>query len=312
MKVTLENTTSSAVASRLVDLREEGGAVALGRVLTLIVQAHPEEVESAVTATNAASREHPCRVIVVAPEPDAPNQPDGLDAEIRVGADAGASEVIVLHPRGGATTSLDTLITPLLLPDTPIVAWWPGQPPPVPSADPLGAMAQRRITDALSCADPIGRLGLLARGYRPGDTDLAWARATLWRGLLASTLDDTSAGPVTGVAIEGNLNHPSIALIGAWLGEALEVPVQYVAAEAAGIVGIVLERANGRTVFERPANSSVLRIHEASGITHRVSLPLRTVEDSLIEDLRRLDPDVVYGEVLTQALPEQLEVLAAE
>ncbi|ROR93482.1 glucose-6-phosphate dehydrogenase assembly protein OpcA [Salana multivorans] len=311
MKITLEDTTSSAIASRLVRLREEGGAVALGRVLTLLVQAHPDEVESAVHATNAASREHPCRVIVVATDDSTEAAADGLDAEIRVGADAGASEVIVLRPRGGAATELDSLVTPLLLPDTPIVAWWPGSPPEVPSRDPLGSIAQRRITDALSCTDPIGRLTLLADGYAPGDTDLAWARATLWRGLLASALDDASHGRVRSVTIAGNLDHPSISLIGGWLADALECEIHFEAIEGAeAMVRIVLGREDGETVFERPVGSTILHITEPSGISHRVSLPLRSVEDSLIEDLRRLDEDVVYGEVLTHALPLALRELA--
>ncbi|WP_454300764.1 glucose-6-phosphate dehydrogenase assembly protein OpcA [Salana multivorans] len=310
MKVRLENTTSSQVGSRLVRLREEGGAVALGRVLTLLVQAHPNEVEAAVRATNAASREHPCRVIVVATDSATPDRPDGLDAEIRVGADAGASEVVVMYPRGGAACDPDSLVTPLLLPDTPIVAWWPGTPPADPSRDPLGAIVQRRITDSAMCSDSLGHLRLLAESYTPGDTDLAWARATLWRGLLASALDDTSHGPVRSVTLTGNLGSPSIALTGAWLADALGCDLAYEAVPGAeGMVAILVQRADGETVFERPPGSSILHITEPTGVTHRVSLPLRSVEDSLIEDLRRLDEDVVYGEVLTRALPVALDAL---
>ncbi|GMA31177.1 glucose-6-phosphate dehydrogenase assembly protein OpcA [Litorihabitans aurantiacus] len=140
MIITLSSTTSSKIAARLVKLREEGGAVALGRVLTLVVSAPPEHVERAVDAANDASREHPCRVLVVSPQPDgaADGPADGLDAEIRVGGDAGASEVIVLRPRGGARSELDSLVMPLLLPDAPIVTWWPASPPPSPRPTPSG------------------------------------------------------------------------------------------------------------------------------------------------------------------------------
>ena len=34
----------------------------------------------------------------------------------------------------------------------------------------------------------------------------------------------------------------------------------------------------------------------------RVALPIRTLSEALIEELRRLDPDEVYGEVLTEGL----------
>src|SRR5699024_12107402 len=104
-----------------------------------------DEAETAVEAANRASREHPCRVIVV----DRANGRDdvALDAEIRIGADAGASDVVVLRPSGGARAEVDTLVMPLLLPDAPIVVWWPSRPPAVLGADPLGAMAYRRIRD---------------------------------------------------------------------------------------------------------------------------------------------------------------------
>ncbi|PWD49653.1 OpcA protein [Serinibacter arcticus] len=307
MIITLTSTTSSKVAARLVRLREEGGAVALGRVLTLIISAPPEHVERAVDAANDASREHPCRVLVVSPqaatEGDA-DLADGLDAEIRVGGDAGASEVIVLRPRGGAATELDSLVMPLLLPDAPIVTWWPATPPDSPSADPLGAMAQRRITDALECSAPIERLLRLAEDHAPGDTDLAWARATLWRGLIAAALDEPPFTPVLSITIRGNTAHPSLVLLGAWLRQTLDVPVTLEeVADAPALTGVVLHRENGDVVMERPVDSTILKISEPSGVSHRVSLPLRTLSDSLIEDLRRLDPDDVYGEVLTTALP---------
>ena len=303
MIIKLEATTSSAIASRLVQLHEEGGAVALGRVLTLIVSAASEEVETAIQTANDASREHPCRVLVVAPT----EGEDGLDAEIRIGGDAGASEVIVLRPRGGARDELDSLVMPLLLPDAPIVTWWPGTPPVSPSQDSLGAMAQRRITDAMQCSDPVASLLRLGEHHAPGDTDLAWARATLWRGLIAAALDEPPFTPVNGVTIAGNTEHPSVSLLGAWLHDGLGVQVTFEAVpDATALVRVVLHRENGDVVMDRPPNSTILNISEPSGIHHRVSLPLRTLADSLIEDLRRLDPDEAYAHVITKALPALL------
>ncbi|WP_108717332.1 glucose-6-phosphate dehydrogenase assembly protein OpcA [Miniimonas sp. S16] len=308
MKIQLHDTTSSKIASQLVKLREEGGAVALGRVLTLLVVADEDDVEEAVDAANQASREHPCRVIVVT---DAVPGADGLDAEIRVGGDAGASEVILLRPRGAAGGDPDTLVTPLLLPDAPIVTWWPGAAPDDPSDHPLGRMAQRRITDVMRCGHPLRSLARLAEHHAPGDTDLAWARATLWRGLIAESLDEPPYTRVDAIRIAGNTDHPSLLLLGAWLRYFLKADVTLEAVEAApAITGVTLVRENGNVVMERPVDSTILRIDEPTGIKHRVSLPLRTLADSLIEDLRRLDPDEVYGEVLTKALPELVEELA--
>ena len=66
--VELPDTTTNAVNKKLVELREEGGAVTLGRVLTLVIAPDTQAVlEDSIAAANYASREHPCRVIVVSP-----------------------------------------------------------------------------------------------------------------------------------------------------------------------------------------------------------------------------------------------------
>ena len=96
MIVELENTTVSRVSKKLVQLREQGGAVALGRVLTLVIQTDHKGLEAAIKSANEASREHPCRILVLAEDGSSASTPAKLDAEIRVGGDAGASEVIVL------------------------------------------------------------------------------------------------------------------------------------------------------------------------------------------------------------------------
>ena len=94
MIIELPDTTVSKISRALVNVREEGGAVALGRVLTLLIVTRHGAEEEVIEAANDASREHPMRVIVVmVGDEDAEPR---LDAQIRVGGDAGASEVIVL------------------------------------------------------------------------------------------------------------------------------------------------------------------------------------------------------------------------
>ena len=94
----LPSTTTSALGRKLVDLRDSGGAIALGRVLTLIIVTEDAGAEAAIEAANDASREHPCRVLVVVQANR--RGVDRLDAQIRIGGDAGASEVIVLRLYG--------------------------------------------------------------------------------------------------------------------------------------------------------------------------------------------------------------------
>src|SRR4051794_1679097 len=91
----MPDTSTGAVARKLVEMRETGGAVALGRGMTLIIVADDGPAEEAIRAANEASREHPCRVIVVVRGHKRGSS--RLDAQVRVGGDAGASEVIVLR-----------------------------------------------------------------------------------------------------------------------------------------------------------------------------------------------------------------------
>lgn len=300
MIIEMPSTTTNEVNKRLVKLRDEGGAVALGRVLTLIVDVGSSDIEDAIAAANFASREHPCRVIVIAPNNR--RKVDQLDAQIRIGGDAGASEVVVLHPSGALRDHGDTLVIPLLLPDAPIVAWWPYEVPESPSADPVGRMAQRRITDSTECGKPLDSLRQLASVYSPGDTDLAWTRITLWRGLIAAALDQPPYEPVTSVLVAGQSTHPSVDLLAAWLAEELRCPVVIERQRNAPAITLVqLERRSGPIVLDRP-DGKTAALRQPGQPEHRISLPIRQLAECLAEELRRLDSDEIYADALTKGL----------
>ncbi|TDP99956.1 MULTISPECIES: glucose-6-phosphate dehydrogenase assembly protein OpcA [unclassified Leifsonia] len=306
MIVDLPATTVSNISKALVKIREEGGAVALGRVLTLIIATHLGQEEEAIEAANDASREHPMRVIVVSTEEERTHNGDGrLDAQIRVGGDAGASEVIVLRAYGDTASDEEGLVTGLLLPDAPVVVWWPGIAPEKASTSPLGRIATRRITDASAQPNPQEFLFHLGKTYAPGDTDFAWTRLTLWRAQLAAVLDQPPYEPITGVDVAGAADSPSTLLLAAWLRLQLQVPVQYDLASRAigsgGIHGVKMERASGVIELRREV-PNVARLSQPGQPTHDLSLPRRSLRDCLAEELRRLDPDDLYGEVITKGL----------
>ncbi|RWZ61351.1 OpcA protein [Labedella populi] len=308
MIVDLPDTTISAVSKTLVTLREDGGAVALGRVLTLVIVSSDGEEEEAIEAANDASREHPMRVIVVC-RVDASSSDPRLDAEIRVGGDAGASEVIILRAHGEAASNEESLVTGLLLPDAPVVAWWPSKPPQDVARSPIGAIAQRRITDSSTDEDPEAALLRLAKHYKPGDTDFAWTRLTLWRAQLAAVLDQPPYEDVTAVSVSGASDSPSTILLAAWLQLALGVDVEHEFTTGrsgiGGIHGVTLTRASGDISLARP-ESTIASLEQPDQPTHDIALPRRTLRDCLAEELRRLDPDVLYGAVLTTGLPHFL------
>jgi len=303
--VDLPDTTTSKVSKALVKIREEGGAVALGRVLTLVIVAVQGSEEEAIEAANDASREHPMRVIVLSRSVGDASEPNRLDGQIRVGGDAGASEVIVLRGYGELAQDEEGLVTSLLLPDAPVVVWWPSHAPESPSLSPLGRIAQRRITDAATSDNPVAELVKRAASYAPGDTDFAWTRLTLWRAQLAAVLDQPPYEPVTAVSVSGASDSPSTQLLAAWLTLQLEVPVTLETLApshgSSGIHGVRLERASGPIVLERNV-PNVATLSQPNQPTHDISLPRRNLRDCLAEELRRLDPDDLFGEVVARGL----------
>lgn len=306
MIVDLPDTTTSVVSKTLVKIREENGVVALGRVLTLVIATQLGEEEEAIGAANDASREHPMRVIVLSRHARGRSREDArLDAEIRVGGDAGASEVIVLRAFGDAADDEEELVTGLLLPDAPVVVWWPRNAPANPARSPLGGIAQQRITDAAAAADPVKALERLRDHYSPGDTDFAWTRLTLWRGQLAAVLDQPPYEPVTGVSVSGSSDSPSTELLAAWLQLQLQVPVVLDMTEPvdgiSGIHGVRLDRPSGPIVLERNV-PGIATLTQPGQPRHDISLPRRSLRDCLAEELRRLDPDDLFGEVVQDGL----------
>lgn len=299
MIVDLPDTTVSKIARSLVSVREEGGAVALGRVLTLVIVTTHGLEEDAIEAANDASREHPMRVIVLMTDADGESK---LHAQIRVGGDAGASEVVVLRASGDAASNEESLITGLLLPDAPVVAWWPDNPPAEPSTSPIGRMAQRRITDAATKPYAKDRLSRLGPNHAPGDTDLAWTRLTHWREQLAAVLDQPPYEPVTAVEVVGSGSSPSTGLLAAWLRLKLDVDVEWRYASPDewphGIQRVRLTRAGGDIVLER-SNDLDATLTQPGQPSHDIVLPRRSLRECLAEELRRLDPDLLYGRVIT-------------
>lgn len=306
MIVDLPSTTTSKVNKKLVKLREAGGVLALGRVLTLVIITDDGgAVEDAIHAANEASREHPCRVIVVARghSEAAPR----MDAQIRVGGDAGASDVIVLRGYGPLAVEQAGagMVVPLLLPDAPVVAWWPSDAPLVPSKDAIGVLAQRRITDALSSKDPLASFEQRRTNHVAGDTDLTWTRLTSWRALLATALDAPPHEPVTSATVVGEAVSPPTDLLAGWLATSLGVPVTRATAKTGpGLVSVRMDRPSGPVELIRP-DGRTGRLSQPGQPDRLVALPRREVRDCLSEELRRLDPDEIYRAALAGV--EQLE-----
>ncbi|MCM3554471.1 glucose-6-phosphate dehydrogenase assembly protein OpcA [Janibacter melonis] len=303
MIIDLPSTTTQAISKKLVRLRQDVGSMALSRVLTLVVVADEADIDDAVEIANDASHQHPCRIVAVASGNTRGKA--RLDAQIRLGGDAGASEVVVLRLYGPLVAHARSVVIPLLLPDSPVVAWWPKDPPKSPAQDPVGAMAQRRITDVAQLESIGPALKTLARSYSPGDTDLAWSRVTLWRGLLASALDRAPFEPVTSATVTGAADSPSTDLLAGWLQHRLRCPVSIVRSrDRSGIISVRLERRSGIIDLVRPQDGETATMYQTGQPQRAIALAHRSDAECLADELRRLDADEVYEDALTKGLPQ--------
>ena len=294
MIVDLPDTTTNDLNKKITALREEGGAITLGRVLTLVVAPDTEDlVEDAIDAAVSASREHPCRIIVVVPA-DRLASDARLDGQLRVGGDAGAGEVVVLRISGPLSAHASSVVLPFLLPDTPVVAWWPGSAPEVPARDPLGKLAIRRITDATGCDDPLASIRSRLQGYTGGDTDLAWSRITYWRALLASALDTPPYEPITSALVSGLKDEPALDILAGWLASRIDGPVQ----RAVGDLKVELVRPTQTITLSRPQDGVTATMSRTARPDALLPLPRRETRECLAEDMRRLDADEIYREAL--------------
>ncbi|MEV7439868.1 glucose-6-phosphate dehydrogenase assembly protein OpcA [Streptomyces sp. NPDC091204] len=299
MRTELTDTTSSKVNRALLEARRAIGSPAMGLVLTLVVVTDEENAYDAVRAASEASREHPCRIIAVirrVSRGPLTLRATRMDAELRVGTDAGTGEIVLLRLHGALAEHTASVVLPLLVPDAPVVAWWPADAPADLAGDPLGALAQRRITDASAAADPVAVLDERAAGYQPGDTDLAWTRLTQWRALLAAALDQKPL-PVTGATVESEAGNVSAELLARWLEDRLGVPVDRAESPGPVITRVSLRTTGGEIRVERPAGALATLVLPGS-VDRKVALKIRSNAELISEELRRLDADVVYGSAL--------------
>jgi len=294
MTTRLERTTAGEIVRTIREERRKLGATTTGMVLTLIIVTDEENQSDATRAAAYSAMEHPCRIITVIPRPG--RVEPQLDADIDVGDAMGPGETVRLRLRGDLAEHGASVALPLLLPDTPVVAWWPTTCPDVPSEDPIGRMAQRRITDAAASRQPLHSLLQRQQGYEAGDTDLAWTRTTVWRSMLAAALDQPFA-PITTVDVRCERSNPSGTLLQAWLKHCLQVPVELHRSRGPGITEVTINTGEGPIELTRP-DGRTGRLSRPGNTSHDVPLARRDLRDLIGEELRRLDPDDTYAQAL--------------
>jgi glucose-6-phosphate dehydrogenase assembly protein OpcA len=302
MTITLWDTNGAEIVKALGAERRAAGALASGLALTLVVVTDETNVAEAEAAATTAAASHPCRVLVVVRR--RLQAEDRLDAEVQVGGRLGANEAVVMRMYGRLTLHAESVVLPLLAPDAPVVTWWHEIPPDKLAFDPLGVLAQRRVTDAAASEEPLKALRRRARDYSPGDTDLAWTRATPWRALLASAFDGGTPPPTSGEvqAVKGN---PSAALVAGWLQARLGVRIRATESDGPGITAVEVRfEGDERLRIDRP-DGRMATLSRTGRPDRQLPLRRRDLGDLIAEELRRLDADQPYADALSAVTGEK-------
>jgi glucose-6-phosphate dehydrogenase assembly protein OpcA len=293
MMLALTDTDSAGIAAEFTRARSRAGSPAMGMVLTMVVVAEADDADRAMEMAREASHEHPARVLgVILGDARGDSQ---VDAQVGTGS-GWTGETALIRLTGEVVKHPESVVLPLLLPDSPVAVWWPTDPPADPSSDPLGVLAQRRITDSANVSRGKSKaLHAQCKAYTPGNTDLAWTRLTPWRALLAAALDQHPL-KVTGGYVSAERVNPSADLLVAWLRNRLKVDIQRKGSGGPGITTVELQTKSGPIRIARPDG----RLATYSSPDHPdrpIALRRRGVDELLSEELRRLDEDDVYAAV---------------
>lgn len=214
-------------------------------VMTHIAWVPESWVEPARAALSGMAERHPSRAILLLPEPNAAT--DGIDAAVSLECYAVpgverevCSEVIELHLRGLRAKAPGSIVEPLLISDLPVFLRWRGEPPwGAQEFDQLVGVTDRLIVDSTEWEDlPHPYRNLSALFDRAAVSDIAWARTSRWRALLATLWPDVA--DVSTIRVTGT--YAQALLIVGWLRSRLghdEIALEHV--DAPRLEGIDLD-----------------------------------------------------------------------
>ena len=129
--IELTDTNSAAIAAEFVRARIRAGSPAMGMVMTMVIVVDEDVADDVMKVAREASHEHPARVLGVI-------LGDGRGAaqvNAQVGAGSGWSgETALIRLKGEVVKHPESVVLPLLLPDSPVAIYWPTDPPDDPAA----------------------------------------------------------------------------------------------------------------------------------------------------------------------------------
>ncbi|HET9059874.1 MAG TPA: glucose-6-phosphate dehydrogenase assembly protein OpcA [Acidimicrobiales bacterium] len=311
------------VIEALPDLRRQSAgqetATRTAVMTLLMVTSNADDSEDCLASVRSLGAHHPCRVVVLRPEPDTI---PGLDASASLWrADPPSREAhpvlfeeVQLRVRGQAASHLSSIAGPFVLADLPAVMWFPGALPD--PADPLLKLANAIVVDTRNLGPSRSDLAhayrtLLELANHQPVVDLSWVRLQPWRELLAGLFEPERSRhflqDVNAVHVKGKLGPRH--MLGGWLMSQLDLRTRELHLEDAKHVDIVVEAKHadetGTFQVSRDAGSRAVwaKATLSGGTSHSQALPLP--DDSLTSALAgavsNLRADKVWEHALVAA-----------
>jgi hypothetical protein len=211
-------------------------------VMTHTAWVPQEWVEAAEDVLSGLADRHPSRTVVLFPQPD---EEDGLDGEVEVDVyPVGegrriCTETIRIRLKGERAAAPASVMQPLLLPDLPAFLRWRGLPPfGADYFEGLIDVVDRLVVDSTEWPDlPESYRGLAQIFDRVAVSDIAWARTSRWRPMLASLwpeIADVQRIRVTGTAAQAQL-------LAGWLRSRLKHDVRLEHDPSDRLVGVEID-----------------------------------------------------------------------
>jgi len=207
-------------------------------VMTHLAWVPEEWVDKAQAALAGMAERHPSRTVLLIPEPDfGMNRIDATVAleryEVPASDRSVVSEVIELRLKGRRAKAPASIVLPLLISDLPVFLRWRGLPPwGAQELDQLLGVIDRLIVDSTEWDDlPVAYGHLVGLFERVAVSDIAWARTSRWRHLLASLWPDVA--DVGRIRVKGT--EAQALLLCGWLRSRLgraDVELEHVEAES--------------------------------------------------------------------------------
>jgi hypothetical protein len=206
-------------------------------VMTHLAWVPEEWLSQAREALGGMAERHPSRTVLLIPEPDfGMNRIDATVAleryEVPASDRSVVSEVIELRLKGTRAKAPASVVLPLLISDLPVFLRWRGVPPwGSQELDQLLGVVDRLIVDSTEWDDlPVAYGHLVGLFERVAVSDIAWARTSRWRHLLASLWPDIA--DVDRIRVKGT--EAQALLLCGWLRSRLgrdDVEMEHIEAE---------------------------------------------------------------------------------